>query len=410
MKIPVFDIKRQNHHIRKELDAAINQVIEGGVYILGENVNKFESEFARMIGVKCAVGVASGTDAISLALLSIGIGEGDEVIVPANSYPSVFGITAIGAVPRLIDVDQATLTIDVKKLEKTITPKTKAILPVHLYGGVANLSGIYEVIKTIKRKIFVIEDCAQAVGAEIEMNQFSNVLMGQKNSNDTKKKKVGSVGDVGCFSFYPTKNLGAFGDGGMVVTNDERIFEKLKLYRMYGEKSRYQSVLLGRNSRLDEIQAAILLVKMKYLEKWTKSRRMNALQYAQTFRRVLPRAFLQKYPQGDPFLEMPLARVTRQKTAVEDSDFLDHVYHLYVLRSEKRDQLKAYLESKGIGTAIHYPYPIHLVPSFAYLGHKEGDFPESERASREVLSLPMYPELTGKEIEFIAQEISRWAK
>src|SRR3989338_1118029 len=257
--IPFFDIKRQNENIRNELDEAIAGVIDGGVYILGPKVAKFEKEFAKYIRVKYSVGVASGTDAISLALLAMGIGDGDEVILPANAYPSVFAISAIGAIPKLVDIDPQTYNLDPLKIEKVISKKTKAIIPVHLYGQPADLSSIIAIGK--KYKIPVIEDCAQAHGAE---------FLG---------KKVGSIGDIGCFSFYPTNNLGAFGDGGMVVTNNKEIYEKVKLYRMYGEKERYKSILSGRNSRLDELQAAILLAKLKYLDKWNKRRKEISKKY-----------------------------------------------------------------------------------------------------------------------------------
>ncbi|OGG14321.1 hypothetical protein A2773_03410 [Candidatus Gottesmanbacteria bacterium RIFCSPHIGHO2_01_FULL_39_10] len=363
--IPFFDIKRQNENIRNELDEAIAGVIDGGVYILGPKVAKFEKEFAKYIRVKYAVGVASGTDAISLALLAMGIGDGDEVILPANAYPSVFAISAIGAIPKLVDIDPQTYNLDPLKIEKVISKKTKAIIPVHLYGQPADLSSIIAIGK--KYKIPVIEDCAQAHGAE---------FLG---------KKVGSIGDIGCFSFYPTKNLGAFGDGGMVVTNNKEIYEKVKLYRMYGEKERYKSILSGRNSRLDELQAAILLAKLKYLDKWNKRRKEISKKYNFQFS-IFNFQFRKPY----------------------ESVYARHIYHLYVIRTKRRDELKKYLEKHGIGTAIHYPVPIHLVPSFKYLGYKKGDFPESERASEEVLSLPIYPELRDEEVDKIAGAIVKF--
>lgn len=363
--IPVFDITRQNKSLKKELDEAIGAVIDGGKFILGPKVGQFEREFAKYIGVKYAVGVASGTDAISLALLAVGVAEGDEVVMPANAYPSVFAVTQIGAVPKLVDINPATYNIDVAKIEKALKGKTRAILPVHLYGQPADMGKILEIGR--KYKIAVVEDCAQAHGAA------------------TDGKKVGSLGLAACFSFYPTKNLGAFGDGGMVVTNNPEIYEKVKLLRMYGERERYKSILLGRNSRLDELQAAILLVKFKYLDKWNERRREFANNYK--------------------------LQITNDKLMIKSPNEINnvkHVYHLFVIRTKKRDELKKYLEEKGIGTGIHYPVPIHLAPSMKYLGYKKGDFPESEKACEEILSLPMFPELTDEEVREVASEINNF--
>lgn len=359
--VPVFDNKLQNRKLRKELNQTIRETIDRGIFILGENVRKFEEEFARYIGVKYAVGVASGTDAITLALLASNIMIGDEVIVPANCYPSVFAVTAIGAEPRLVDIKPDTFTIDPDKIESAIGPRTKAILPVHLYGQAADLSAIMAIGK--KHKLSVIEDCAQSHGAEI-------------NIEGAGWKKTGSIGEIGCFSFYPTKNLGCFGDGGMVVTNDRKIAERVRLLRMYGEKSRYESILLGRNSRLDEIQAGILSVKLKYLDEWNRKRRDNAAYYRNVFREII------QYDYVVP----------------AEAAYARHVYHLFVIRSRNRDKLRQFLAKRGIASAIHYPHPIHLVPTFTYLGYKPGSFPEAESASREIISLPMYPELTKREI------------
>lgn len=358
--IPLFTLERQNKIIWRELQEAIKEVVDSNVFILGPKVSGFEEAFAKYIGVKYAVGVASGTDALSLALLSVGVGVGDEVIIPANSYPTVFAVTAIGAVPKLVDIDPNTFTIDPSLIEKAITPRTKAIIPVHLYGQLVDIQKILDIGK--KYNIPVIEDCAQGHGAEY------------------KGKKVGSIGKIGCFSFYPTKNLGCLGDGGMVTTNDEEIYKKLKLMRMYGEEGRYNSILLGRNSRLDELQAAILLVKLKYLDRWNKRRREIAGFY-----------------RGCTSWEVQPPRET---------SYARHIYHLFVVRCKKRDQLKKYLEEKDIGTGIHYPTPIHLVPSMKFLGYKKGDFPESEKACGEILSLPMFPELKREEVNKVATEIN----
>ena len=360
--IPVFDLKRQNKELESEYINVFRSVLRNGVFILGEKVVEFEREFAKYIGVDYCLGVASGTDALTLSLMALGVGEGDEVIMPVNSYPSAFGLAATGARLVLVDIDPKTFTLDPEELKKAITSKTRAIVPVHMYGMPADMDKIMDVSR--KFKIPVVEDCAQSVGASV------------------REKKTGSIGDLGCFSFYPTKNLGAFGDGGMVVTNNKKLYEKLKLLRMYGEKDRYKSVRVGKNSRLDEVQAAFLLVKLKYLEKWIMRRREIAKLYELRIMNHESRIYL------------PRER--------EDAR---HVYHLYVIRSKKRDELKRYLVMKGIQTAVHYPVPVHLVESFKYLGYKKGVFPEAEKASREVLSLPIYPELADNEIELIASEI-----
>ena len=266
--IPIFDAKRLDKKISQEIREAINGVIKKGIFILGEKVSEFEEDWVSYLGVRYAVGVASGTDALSLAMLAAGVKARDEVIMPANSYPTVFAVTAIGARPVLVDVEEDTFNINPDKIEQAISKKTKAVIAVHLYGQAADLERIIPIVKKYKLKL--IEDCAQAHGAEVSWKK--------------RWRKVGTVGDVGCFSFYPTKNLGCCGDGGMVVTNREEIYKKIKLLRMYGEEKRYESVALGRNSRLDELQAAILLVKMKYLDKWNKRRREMAKKYKSEIR------------------------------------------------------------------------------------------------------------------------------
>lgn len=375
--VPAFDLTRQNRKFEKVYTEMFRDVILKGIFILGDKVSEFEKKFAGYIGVKHAIGVASGTDALTISLLALGIGEGDEVIMPVNSYPSAFGLAVTGAKLVLVDIDTKTYNIDSSKIEMAITKKTKAIVPVHLYGQPADMNMIMEI--AAKYSIPVVEDCAQAVGGEIRMKQFYNDTMSQW-------KKVGSLGTIGCFSFYPTKNLGAFGDGGMIVTNNGELYKKVKLLRMYGERSRYESIVLGRNSRLDELQAAILLMKMKYLDLWIKRRREIAELYESRIMNYESR-----------IIDIPKER--------ED---IRHVYHLYVIRTKKRDGLKRYLERKGIQTAIHYPVPIHLVPSFSYSGYKKGDFPEAERASREILSLPIYPELRDHEIDKITRLIQQF--
>src|SRR3989338_1256148 len=370
--IPVFDTTRQIKKYRRQFIKTIDEVMSKGNFILGSKVAQFEKEFAAYTGVKFAVGVASGTDALMLSMQALGINNpGEEVIMPANSYPTAFAVVSTGARPRLVDID-GSFNIDPLKIEKAITAKTRAIIAVHLFGQPADLQKIMQTAN--KYNLPLIEDCAQAHGAVYKNPTLPSGLRGAS-------KKVGSIGKIGCYSFYPTKNLGAFGDGGMIVTNDEELFKKIKLLRMYGEEERYKSVLQGRISRLDEIQAAILSVKLQYLDKWNERRREIAGKY---------RSHLENSP-----CRLPPAL-----------PFTKHVYHLFVIRTKKRDSLKNYLEKKGIATGIHYPQPIHLVPSFKSLGYKEGDFPESEKAAKEILSLPMFPELKDSEIVKVAQEIN----
>jgi dTDP-4-amino-4,6-dideoxygalactose transaminase len=310
--IPAMDLKKQHLELKKELDKAISSVLDSGRFILANNVGAFEKEFSKYCNSKFGIGVANGTDAIHLALRANNIGEGDEVItVPNTAVPTVAAIEMVQAVPVFVDIDE-TFTIDVNKIESAITEKTKAIIPVHLFGNVCNMDPIIKIAK--KHDLKIIEDCAQAHGAEY------------------KGKKL-PVSGTGCFSFYPTKNLGAYGDAGMVVTDDKEVAEKVKLLRCYGESKRYKNEIPGFNSRLDELQAAILRVKLKHLNTWTKNRRKLAEIYNKNLKNVL----------------IPV-----------EKDYAKHVYHLYVIRSKDRNQLRDHLKAKGISTLIHYPLPIHL--------------------------------------------------
>jgi len=375
IRIPIFNLSRQMKTIGPELLKITQNVFDQGVFVLGKNVLEFENEFANYTGSKYGVGVGSGTEALSLSLQALGVNPGDEVIMPANAYPTVFAITGIGAIPKPVDVDLDTHCMDPEKLAKALSKKTKAVIIVHMYGRPADIIAISKITRAMK--VPLIEDCAHAHGLEIGIK---NHELGIKNKS---MKKAGTYGTVGCFSFYPTKNLGALGDGGMVVTDHEEIAEKLKLLRMYGEKKRYVSITLGRNSRLDELQAAYLRVKLRYLDAWNKKRATIASWYT---------AALSKCPIAVPSMGFNQS----------------HVFHLYVIRSKNRDALKDYLETKGIGTGIHYPTPVSLIPSMKYLGYKPGDFPNSERASKEVLSLPMYPELEDYEVKFITNTIGNY--
>ncbi len=369
--IPAMDLKRQYGQIKKELAAAISRVFKRSNYILGEEVRSLEGEFAAYLGVKYAVGVNSGTDALFLALKACGIGKNDEVITCAFGYiASVLGISYCGAKPVLVDMNEQDFNIDVTKLEKAITSRTKAILPVHLYGQMCDMGPLMRLAR--KYRLKVIEDCAQAHGAK------------QRMANG-KWRMAGTIGDVGCYSFYPTKNMGAYGDGGMLVTNNKSLYQQLLLLRDYGRKGRYEFAIRGYNSRLDEIQAAMLRVKLKYLEQWNKKRQQAASLYQRKIKRT--------------DLLLPLTSPGR-----------NHVYHLFVVRTAQRKQLQEYLQRQGIGTAIHYPLPIHLQAAYRDLPYKKGRFPAAEQMSQEVLSLPMFPELKKTEILSVCQKLNNFKR
>lgn len=341
--IPLNDLKPLFRRYRREYIRAVERVMASGVYLLGPELASFEKEFSDYLGVKYIVGVGSGTDALTLSVRSLGLATGDEVIVPANAYPTAFGVAAAGVNLKLCDVDENTLNVSAKTFEAAITNRTKAIVAVHLYGMPAPMAEIMELAR--KKNLLVIEDCAQAVGAKI----------GDKN--------VGAFGDAACFSFYPTKNLGAMGDGGAVAVNDKKFADRVRRLRMYGEEKRYQSLEFSTHSRLDEIQAAILRVKIRHLAGELRSRQ----KIADSFRKNFPSEILvpKKIPAG-----------------------VKHANHLFVIRVKKREELRRFLTDKGIETAIHYPNPVHLVPAFRFLGYKKGDFPVSESACSRVLSLP----------------------
>jgi len=362
MSIPAFDLTRQYAEIRDELDCALASVLASGRFILGENVAAFEREFAAYCGVAHGVGVASGPDAIHLALRALGIGHGDEVItVPHTAVATVAAIELSGARPVLVDVDATTMTMNPTLVEARITPRTRAILPVHIYGHPVHLMPLLDIAHM--HRIHLIEDCAQAHGAQYN---------GQS---------VGCFGDVACFSFYPTKNLGAYGDGGMIVTNDPGLADRVRLLREYGWRERYvSSTRGGTNSRLDEVQAAILRVKLRHLDDWNAARRALA-----TYYNVMLRGSGVATPS-----EMPYAR---------------HVYHQYVITAERRDALRKHLSAHGVGTGVHYPVPIHLQPGYADLGSGPGSFPVAERLAGQILSLPMFPELRADEVAEIAELI-----
>lgn len=351
--ISLVDLTAQYHSIKKEIDAAVLSTLESGHFILGPQVVKFEESIASYLGVKHAIGLASGTDALVIAMRALNIGEGDEVIIPAYTFFATAGtVMSVGAKPVIVDIDPQSYQINVGKIEAAITSNTKAIIPVHLYGHPSEMNPILEIARRYGLK--VIEDNAQGYGAE---------YLG---------RKTGAMGEVGCLSFFPTKNLGAYGDGGMVVTNDEALAEQMRMLRAHGWKKKYYSEMVGYNSRLDAIQAAILQAKFAHLDEWNDKRRELAKRYNEHL---------------TPFgIVTPVER-----------EWAKHVYHLYIIRSTKRDDLQAFLKEKGIASEVYYPIPPHLsVPCRKY-GYKEGDFLHAENAAKETLALPLYPELTLKQ-------------
>ncbi len=357
--IPLVDLKSQYHALKSEIDAAITHVLETSQFVLGSEVTAFEDEFANYCGAKFAVAVNSGTSALHLSLLVAGVGEGDEVItVPFTFVATAAAIRYTGARPVFVDIDAATFNIDVNAIEGAITPRTKAIMPVHLFGQPADLDPILEIAR--RHNLVVIEDAAQAHGAEY------------------KGRRVGAIGELGCFSFYPGKNLGAYGEGGAVVTNDADHAKSLRLLRNWGMEERYHHIVRGYNYRMEGLQGAILRVKLKYLEQWTEARRAHGAQY----NRLLAGAAGIVTPQV-----MPYAR---------------HVFHVYALRIADRAAAQAALKDAGIANAVYYPIALHMLDAHKDLGYQPGNFPVAEQMCREELSLPVYPELTEEQIEYIA--------
>lgn len=362
MKISLFDLKRQNKLYKKELMATIEGVIDNGWFCLGEPLEKFEKEFALFCQKKYCLGLNSGTDALMLALLAYGIGPGDEVVTTPHSYFSTaMAISNIGAKPVFVDIDPENFNINPSLIEAKSTQKTKAIIPVHLYGQPANMEPIVRLAE--KYNLVIIEDCCQAHGAKY-------------------KGKILPYTETGAFSFYPVKNLGAFGDGGAVVTDSPRIKKKIELLRNDGAIKKYQHEVFGYKSRLDTLQAAILSFKLKHIRRWERKKRALVNLYNQLLAGVR---------QIETPKEMPYAR---------------HVYHLYVIRCQRRNSLQKYLAEQGIGTLLHYPTPIHLQKPYRQQGYKRGDFPVAERTAKRILSLPLFPELKNEEIEYVCRKIA----
>ena len=375
MKIPLLDLKAQYLTIKEEIKAAVDEVLESQHFILGQKVEELESNIAAYTGTRRAIGVSSGTDALLVSLMALDIKPGDEVITSSFTFFSTAGVIArLNARPVFVDIDPITYNIDPKKIESKITNKTKAIIPVHLFGQCADMDAILEVAR--KYKLYVIEDAAQSIGAEY------------------KGKKAGAMGDLGIFSFFPSKNLGGYGDGGMVVTDDEALYEKIKILRVHGSNPKYYHKMVGGNFRLDALQAAILNVKLKYLDAWSQKRKENAIYYDSRFQEV---GLKEK---GRIRTPEPVYRLSGEKNY--------HIYNQYTIQSKKRDKLQEFLKENGIGTQIYYPVPLHLQECFKDLGYKKGDLPSSEQASSSVLSIPVYPELTIAQKDYIVQKISEF--
>lgn len=387
MKVPLLDLKAQYESIKSELESAVLQTLRSQKYILGPEVDILESAICEYLGCKYAVGVSSGTDALLVALMAIDIKAGDEIILPTYSFFATAGVVArLNAIPIFTDIDLKSYNILPEDIEKKITPRTKAIIPVHLYGQCAMMNEIMELAN--KYNLKVIEDAAQAIGAEYKGNC-----------------KAGTIGDIGCFSFFPSKNLGGVGDGGIVVTNNDELAEKIKILRVHGGKPKYYHKIIGGNFRLDTIQAAVLNVKLKYLSDWSKKRQRNADLYNELF-------IENKLASGIGETNFDDENRVLLPAALYKGMGLEfyHIYNQYVIRVQERNKLRHYLQERGIGTEIYYPVPFHKQECFLYLSEKFGRFSflNAERAAAETLALPIYPELTQEQISYVVETIKNF--
>ena len=366
MRVPLLDLQAQHRPLRDELVAAMTRVADSQRFIMGPEIERLESELARLLGVRQAIAVSSGTDALLLALMALGITAGDEVVTTTYSFFATAGaIVRVGARPVLVDIDPVTFNIDPAQAAAAMTPRTKAILPVHLFGLSADLDPIMDAAE--RAGILVVEDAAQAIGATY------------------KSRTVGGIGAFGCFSFFPSKNLGAFGDAGLLTTNDDRLAHRARLLRNHGMEPKYYHHVVGGNFRMDALQAAVLRVKAPHLDSWTEARRANANRYRQLFREA-----------GlDGVVALPVEPPNRR-----------HIFNQFVIRTPDRDGLKKYLDAQGIGNEVYYPVPFHLQPCFEALGHRRGDFPHAERAANESLAIPIYGELTSEQQHAVVSAIA----
>jgi dTDP-4-amino-4,6-dideoxygalactose transaminase len=365
MNVPLLDLKAQYAAIRSEVRAAIDRVCDSQHFILGPEVIALEEEVAAFCGARFAIGVSSGTDALLAALMAVGVGPDDEVITTSYSFFATAGVIArLGARPVFVDIEPTTFNIDAQAVSAHITARTRALMPVHLFGRCADMDPLLKVAE--EHRLAVVEDAAQAIG-----------------SIDEQGRQAGTIGHVGCFSFFPSKNLGAFGDGGMLVTNDADLAETLRVLRVHGSKPKYYHQLVGGNFRLDALQAAVLRVKLTYLPAWTEARRANAERY-----RRLCAGLLEQ-------VDLP-------------ADVPGHIYNQFVVRVPERDRLQTFLQERGVGTEVYYPRPLHLQECFAGLGYREGDFPHAEAAAHDSLALPIYPELTAAQQRYVISQIQEF--
>jgi dTDP-4-amino-4,6-dideoxygalactose transaminase len=376
MAVPLLDLKAHHEPLHEEIMAVLEQTFRSQAFILGPEVSKLEERVAAYCQVKYGIGVTSGTDALLIGLMALGVGPGDEIITTPYSFFATAGaVVRLGARPVFVDIDATTFNLDPAKIGSAVTAKTKVIIPVHLYGQCADMDPIMDVAK--RHNLSIIEDAAQAIGSEYRDG-----------------RRACSIGTIGCLSFFPSKNLGCLGDGGMAVTNDPDLAERMRVLRVHGSNPKYYHKLIGGNFRLDTIQAAVLNVKLNYLDQWTQRRQENAERYETLFQQS---GLLQK---GKVKLPEPVYRNSGAKHY--------HIYNQFVLRAERRDDLMAYLKQKGIGTEIYYPVPFHLQECFQYLGYRQGDFPESERAAKETLAIPIYPELTSAQQTEVVEAIASY--
>ncbi len=365
MNVPLLDLKAQYRSIRNEIDAAVAEVFESQHFILGPKVKACEDAIAQYSQCPHAIGVSSGTDALLLALMAANIGPGDEVITsPYTFFATAGSVSRMGARPVFVDIEPATFNIDVSRIESAITPRTRAIMPVHLYGQMADMDPVMAIAK--RHKLVVIEDACQSIGAEY------------------KGKRAGSIGDYGCFSFFPSKNLGGAGDGGAITTQDKELAARLSILRVHGMEPKYFHEWIGGNFRLDALQAAVVAVKIRHLDAWTRQRQCNAARYDRLFTAA----------------GLESAGIRRPQVVMSR-----HVFNQYIIRTPRRDELRAFLQKREIGAEVYYPLPLHMQKCFADLGYRKGDFPESELAAQETLALPIYPELTDAQAEWVVESI-----
>jgi dTDP-4-amino-4,6-dideoxygalactose transaminase len=391
MHVPLLDLSAQYAAIRPEIGAALDAVLSSQRFVLGTNVAALETEMARYCGTPHALGVASGSDALLLALMAIGLSAGDEVITtPYTFFATAAAIVRLGGVPTFVDIEPTTLNLSVAQVKSRITTRTKAIIPVHLYGQCADMAPLLTLAR--EHDLVVIEDAAQVIGAEYLLPQAGARADGAAGT----WVRAGAMGDLGCLSFYPSKALGAYGDAGMVLAHDAALAERVRALRTHGGLDKYRHDWLGVNSRLDELQAAVLRVKLKHLDAWIAARQANAARYGRLFHEAGLAGEPGRVGGGNP---VRLPTVAPRCT---------HMYYVYGVRVRERDRLRAYLAEHGVGTDVYYPIPLHLQPCFAPLAYREGDFPEAERAAAEALALPMYPELSEAQQRYVVEQIANF--